>query len=224
MRTVALLPMKANSERVKNKNFRTLGSKPLYKWMLDTLLKTNEIDLIVINTDARNLLEKHGTFENDKILIRDRRDAICGDLVSMNLIVEDDINNIKADVYIQTHTTNPFLSSITISKALNTFNKINFNEKYDSLFSTQALQERLYTPDGEPINHDPNNLIRTQDLDKIFVENSNFYIFTSQSFKASNARIGHKPFLFETPSLESLDIDTPDDWKVADALVKVKNP
>ena len=69
MRAVALLPMKANSERVKNKNFRTLGSKPLYKWMLDTLLKTDEIDLIVINTDARNLLEEYGTFENDRILI-----------------------------------------------------------------------------------------------------------------------------------------------------------
>tara|TARA_B100001057_G_scaffold500990_1_gene619511 strand:- start:1893 stop:2558 length:666 start_codon:yes stop_codon:yes gene_type:complete len=220
MKIVALLPMKANSERVKNKNFRIFGTKPLYKWILDTLLKIDEIDLIVINTDARNLLEEHGTLETDRVIIRDRKEVLCGDFVSMNLVVEDDINNIKADTYIQTHTTNPFLSSNTISNALNTFKEINSKEKYDSLFSVEALQERLYTPYGEPINHDPNNLIRTQDLEKIFIENSNFYIFTQQSFKASKARIGHKPFLFETPALESLDIDTPTDWKVAEAIAK----
>ena len=49
---VALLPMKAHSERVKGKNFKIFNGKPLYKWILDTLLSTNIIDKVVINTDA----------------------------------------------------------------------------------------------------------------------------------------------------------------------------
>jgi CMP-N-acetylneuraminic acid synthetase len=87
MRIVALLPMKANSDRVKGKNFRDFGGKPLFKWVLDTLLSVAEIDLIVINTDARHILAEHGLIDNERILMRDRNEEICGDLISMNLII-----------------------------------------------------------------------------------------------------------------------------------------
>ena len=46
-RIVALLPMKANSERVKGKNFREFCGKPLFKWILDTLLEVTEIDQLL---------------------------------------------------------------------------------------------------------------------------------------------------------------------------------
>ena len=110
MKIVALLPMKANSERVKGKNFREFCGKPLFRWVLDTLLSVSEIDLIVINTDARNVLAEKGLYENDRILIRDRNTKICGDMVSMNSVIQDDIENIEADTYLMTHTTNPLLS------------------------------------------------------------------------------------------------------------------
>ena len=73
MKIVALLPFKANSERVVGKNFKILGSKPLYKWILDKLLEIDQINKIVINTDARKLLKEKGFKENKKILIRDRK-------------------------------------------------------------------------------------------------------------------------------------------------------
>ena len=69
MKLIAILPMKANSERVKGKNFKILGEKPLFKWILDTLLNVSEIDTVVINTDARDELYKNGLIENSKILI-----------------------------------------------------------------------------------------------------------------------------------------------------------
>jgi CMP-N-acetylneuraminic acid synthetase len=43
-RVVALLPLKANSERVRGKNFRDFDGKPLFRWILDTLLSVDEID------------------------------------------------------------------------------------------------------------------------------------------------------------------------------------
>jgi CMP-N-acetylneuraminic acid synthetase len=95
-----------------------------------------------------------------------------------------------------------------------------FDEKYllgeaDSLFSVNKVQTRFYKADSSPVNHDPANLIPTQDLEPWFEENSNLYIFTADSFAHSKARIGTSPVLFETPALESLDIDTPDDWELA---------
>ena len=159
---VAILPMKANSERVKGKNFKMLNGKPLYKWVLDTLLSLKEIDLIIINTDAFELI-KEFPYKSSKILIRERRKELCGDFVSMNKIIKDDISNIDSKIYLMTHTTNPFLSTFTMSEAIKVFNNFNKKEKYDSLFSVNKVQTRFYSGNGTPINHDPNELIRTQD-------------------------------------------------------------
>ena len=76
---VALLPMKANSDRVKGKNFREFNGKPLFRWTLDTLIAVKDIDQIIINTDAREILEENDLIESNRIVIRDRKKEICGD-------------------------------------------------------------------------------------------------------------------------------------------------
>lgn len=217
-RIVALLPMKAHSARVSGKNFRDFCGKPLFRWILDSLLEVEEIDLIVINTDARAILKQNGLEETDRILIRDRPIEICGDFVSMNTIIADDISNVSADIYLMTHTTNPLLSKETINKAINTYKIAVGSGASDSLFTVDRIQTRFYKRDGTPINHDPNNLLRTQDLETWYEENSNLYIFNRDSFSKTNARIGEYPHLFVTPKHESIDIDEPEDWDFAVAV------
>lgn len=218
MRIVALLPMKANSERVKGKNFRLFCGKPLFRWMLDTLLKVDRISDVIINTDARDILLKHGLDSDKKINIRDRAAPICGDFVSMNDVIADDVENVDADIYIMTHTTNPLLSKASINKALDSYLE-HQADGFDSLFSVNKIQTRFYDDSCSPINHNPADLIRTQDLTPWFEENSNLYIFSRDSFSRSHARIGFKPIMFETPKTESIDIDTPDDWDLAQIIV-----
>ena len=214
-RIVALLPMKANSERVKGKNFREFCGKPLFRWILDTLLEVEEIDQVVINTDARQILADNGLVESGRVAIRDRRPEICGDLVSMNLVLADDVDNVEADIYLMTHTTNPLVSAGTVRGALAAFREAHAAGRADSLFTVDKVQTRFYRADGSPVNHDPDNLVRTQDLEPWFEENSNLYVFTRDSFAATNARIGRKPMLHEGPAFESIDIDTPQDWYFA---------
>jgi CMP-N-acetylneuraminic acid synthetase len=212
---VALLPMKANSTRVKGKNFRDFNGKPLFRWVLDSLLEVEEIGKIVINTDARHILAENGCVETDRIMIRDRRLEICGDDVSMNLVLGDDIADVAADLYLMTHTTNPLLSPVTMRNAIQVFLDANAHGEVDSLFTVNKMQTRFYRSDGSPVNHDPCNLIPTQNLEPWFEENSNLYIFTANSFAKANARIGLSPVMFESPPIESIDIDTPDDWDLA---------
>lgn len=213
---VALLPMKANSERVKGKNFRFLAGKPLFQWILDALLANSEINQVVINTDAKHILLENGLVEGDRVVIRERKPELCGDMVSMNLILADDIENVPADIYLMTHTTNPLLSSETIRSALNQF-EVN-QDKHDSLFTVNKIQTRFYREDLSPVNHDPDNLIRTQDLEPWYEENSCLFIFSKNSFAQTNARIGKTPMMYVTPALESVDIDEPEDWEMASAL------
>jgi CMP-N-acetylneuraminic acid synthetase len=215
---VALLPMKAHSARVSGKNFRNFAGKPLFRWILDTLLDLPEVARVVINTDARSILSAHGLEESDRVVIRDRRPELCGDFVSMNKVLADDVARVPADVYLMTHTTNPLLSGATIREAVRQFRSARAEGRADSLFAVNRFQTRFYRVDGTPVNHDPNNLVRTQDLEPWFEENSNLYLFTRESFARTGARIGLHPLMFETPRRESLDIDDAEGWELAEML------
>jgi CMP-N-acetylneuraminic acid synthetase len=214
-KVVALLPMKANSERVRGKNFRRFCGKPLFRWVLDTLLEVEEIDQVIINTDARAILAENGLTDGERVTIRDRKPEICGDYVSMNLVIADDLANVDADIYLMTHTTNPLMSADTVRKALAAFREAKAAGRADSLFTVDKVQTRFYRADGSAVNHDPDNLVRTQDLEPWYEENSNLYIFTRESFAKTNARIGRQPMMHEGPFFESIDIDTPEDWDFA---------
>lgn len=210
--------MKANSQRVRGKNFRPLQGRPLFRWILDSLLEIAEIDEVVINTDARHILTENGLIESDRVRIRDRKPELCGDTVSMNLILADDIAAVAADTYLMTHTTNPLLTSATIHAALSAYRAGVAAGSADSLFTVNKVQTRFYRADGSAVNHDPANLVQTQDLEPWYEENSNLYIFSRDSFAATGARIGLAPILYETAKLEAVDIDTPEDWMMTDAL------
>ena len=223
-RVVALLPMKANSERVRGKNFRPFNGRPLFQWVLSALLATRDIDLIVINTDARHILAENGLTDRDRVMIRDRKPEICGDMVSMNLVLADDVANVPAETYVMTHTTNPLLSADTIGAALARYRDARARGAADSLFTVNKFQTRFYRADGSAVNHDPDNLIRTQDLEPWFEENSNLYIFSRESFAATKARIGKRPAMFEMRKTESVDIDDQESWDMAEALSRRFHP
>ncbi len=221
-KVVALLPMKAHSARVSGMNFRPFAGKPLFRWILDSLLEVEEIDRVVINTDARHVLAANDLTDSERVVIRDRKPELCGDFVSMNLVLADDVENVEAETYLMTHTTNPLLSGHTIRTALGAFQDARHADGCDSLFTVNKMQTRFYRQDASPVNHDPDNLVRTQDLEPWFEENSNLYVFTRESFRSTHARIGKRPMLFETPRIESADIDDQEGWDIAEILAKAK--
>jgi CMP-N-acetylneuraminic acid synthetase len=216
----ALLPMKANSERIPNKNFKTISGKPLFAWMLEVLCNLDIVDRVIINTDANTDLFR-GYLENSKTILRKRSLDLCGDLVSMNKIIEDDISSDKNNIFLMTHTTNPLISTETFKKAIEIFNKRD-KSLFDSLYSTTKFQGRFYYEGSVAINHNPDELLRTQDLPPVYLENSCLYLFERDTFLQTKTRIGKKPILFVTPQLESVDIDTEDDWLVASLLLSHK--
>ena len=117
--------------------------------------------------------------------------------------------------------TNPLLTSATLDRAIETY--FSNLDEYDSLFSVTRLQSRLSGQDGSPVNHNSDELIRTQDLSPIFEENSNFYIFSKNSFNnAKKNRIGLKPQMFEVDKLEAIDIDEQQDFELAEILYKMR--
>jgi CMP-N-acetylneuraminic acid synthetase len=222
MKIVALLPMKGNSERVPNKNLKDFSGKPLYHRVMETLLSSSYINYVVVNTDSEAIKSDISKNFDDRVIVIDRPVEIRGDFVSMNKVIECDINNVVADIYLQTHSTNPLLKTESVDRAIEKMISLLEEKSLDSVFSVTRLQTRLYKGSGEPFNHNPEELLRTQDLEPLYEENSNFYIFTKESFfNSGEKRIGLKPFMFEIDKIEAVDIDEPQDFIIAEAIYKL---
>jgi len=222
MKLIALLPMKGHSERVPNKNMKSFAGKPLYHCVAEVLQKSDYIETIVINTDS-DIIAEDATKHFSKVKIHIRPENIRGDMVPMNDIITYDINHYPGEHFLQTHSTNPLLSAKALEEGIKTY--FSMPDEFDSVFSVTRWQTRLYWSSGKPINHNPEELIRTQDLSPVFEENSNFYIFSKTSFKrANNRRIGLKPKMFVMDKIEAIDIDEEPDFKLAETLYMMKSP
>lgn len=211
-----LLPMKGHSERVPGKNMKPFCGAPLYHTVMKELLKSKYISGVFVNTDSELISDDIKKFFPQTLIIS-RPPSLCGDDVSMNKVIEYDLSLITGNYFLQTHSTNPLLSVDTIDRALEFF--FSSGNMYDSVFGVNRIQSRLYRSDGSAINHNPEELIRTQDLEPVFEENSTLYIFSRESFKnAGNRRIGRRPYMFEVPHVEAVDIDTRADFDMAGFL------
>lgn len=218
-KVIALVPMKGHSERVPNKNIRDFGGQPLFYKILETLEKSRYIQDIYIDTDSA-IIEKLA-IEKFNVKIIKRSKELVGDFVSMNDIIKYDLDKIKFPHYIQTHSTNPLITVETVDKAIEFY--FNNLSKFDSLFTVTKLQSRFYDENQKPINHNPDILIRTQDLPPVYEENSNMYIFSEESFLKNKQRIGKKPYMFEMERTEAIDIDEELDFIIANKLYEMKS-
>lgn len=217
-RIAALMPMRHSSERVPGKNYRPFGDgRPLFHHMVDTLIASQRVDVIVIDTDSPTITEQCAE-KYPEIVILERPEHLLGGMTPMNDILLHDTIQVEADFYLQTHSTNPLLSAETVGRAIDTF--IENYPVYDSLFSVTRVQTRFYDSLARAVNHNPNILLRTQDLPPLFEENSCLYLFHRDTLERDHARIGRRPFLFEIDRLEAVDIDEEIDFRVAEEMFR----
>ncbi|HRJ57543.1 MAG TPA: acylneuraminate cytidylyltransferase family protein [Anaerolineales bacterium] len=217
MKIAALVPMRHHSQRVPGKNYRPLAGKPLFQHILETLESVPEIETVIVDTDSEPVMEGVRRFFPDVKLIA-RPEHLRADDVPMNDILLYDTAQVQADFYLQTHSTNPLLKAETVSSAIQKFTT-DF-PKYDSLFSVTRLQTRLYFQDGRAINHNPLELIQTQDLPPVYEENSCIYLFTRENLERKKHRIGDRPLMFEIDADEAWDIDEELDFEITDFLMR----
>ena len=219
-RIVALVPMRHHSQRVPGKNYRLLAGKPLYRYIIETLLAVPQIDEILVDTDSPPVMEGLRAYFPD-VRVIPRPESLRADDIPMNEILAYDMEQSAADFYLQTHSTNPLLRAETVTRAIETF--LAHYPARDSLFGVTRWQTRLYDSLGRAINHNPAILLQTQDLPPVYEENSCIYLFTRETFLTRRNRIGERPLMFEIPRLEAIDIDEEADFQIAEALVKRRN-
>jgi len=212
----ALVPMRHHSVRVPMKNYRLLAGKPLYQHIIHALLQCPEISEVAVDTDSPEVVGGLRA-EFPQVHVIERPEHLTADTVPMNEILMYDTDQIEADFYLQTHSTNPLLRPESISRAIRTF--IELYPAYDSLFSVTRVQTRFWDALARPVNHNPAILLRTQDLPPLFEENSCLYLFKRQTLELHRTRIGERPYMFEIDKTEAQDIDEESDFLIADLLL-----
>jgi CMP-N-acetylneuraminic acid synthetase len=215
IRIVALLPMRHHSERVPGKNYRSFAGKPLYHYIAHSLLECPLINKVIIDTDSP-IIMRDAARNFPKIQLIERPVHLRDGKTAMNDVLLNDVTQCEADFYLQTHSTNPLVTTASITKAIEKF--LNHWPMYDSLFGVTRLQTRLWDNLARAINHNSAILLRTQDLPPIYEENSCLYIFSREVLEIQHNRIGHRPLMFELDRIEAWDIDEELDFKIAEFL------
>lgn len=209
MKIVAIMPIKLNSERCPGKNIRFLGDKPLLQYELLNLINTGMCDNVYVYCSD----EKINCYLPEGVTFLKRSPSL--DLPSANFtqIFSSFIKIVDSDIYVYAHATAPFVSCETMRKCISAV----IEGKNDSAFCAVKLQDYLWQ-DGNPLNFDASNLPRTQDLKPIFQETSGVYVFTKEVFNKYHRRIGINPYIAELSYMEAVDIDEPEDFKLAEII------
>ena len=210
MKRVAFVPIRLNSQRVEGKNLRELGGQPLMTYILQSLAAVENIDEVYVycsNPTIREYLP-----EGVKFLQRDER--LDSNTTLGAEIYDAFISEVDADIYILAHATSPFIRTSTIANAVE---KVE-SGLHDSAFSAKREQSFAWY-NGKPLNYSPTHVPRTQDLEAVYIETSAFFIFRREVWLNTKRRIGQTPYMAVTDRIESMDIDNPDDFKLAEAIV-----
>ncbi len=213
MKIVSFIPIKLNNQRLPGKNTMELDGRPLCDYLFETISHIDLIDekYVYCSDDAiKSFIQSYSKY-GLRFLRRDK--SLDGNLVKGLEIIDSFVREIDSDIYVLAHVTQPFIKKETIEKGI----KKVLSGEYDSAFSAILIQDYLWRY-GKPLNYNMKDIVRTQDLDPIYMETGAFFIFKKEVFSNLGQRIGENPFICETDQFEAIDIDTADDFDFAKAV------
>lgn len=222
MKVNVFLPCRKGSERVKNKNIRSISKYKygLIEIKLNQLLKSKYINNIYLSTNDDEIIKYASALNSERIIIHKRKEDLSSSNTSTDQIVPHVLELIGEGEIMWTHVTSPFISAELYNKIILSY----FNNKkkgYDSLMTTNLIYGYLWDKKGA-INYNCNieKWPRTQTLSPIHEINSAVFLSNSSNYQKFDDRIGAKPFLYPVDKIEGFDIDWEDDFKIAECLIE----
>lgn len=210
MKVVSFIPIKLNNQRLPGKNTMLLNGRATCDYIFETISNVDTIDEKYVYCSDEAIKPYIEPYENKGLRFLQRDTYLDGFMVKGLEIIEHFVKDIDADIYVLTHVTQPFTKSESIKKALD---KV-ISGEYDSAFSAVILQDYMWM-NGKPFNYDMKNIVRTQDLEPIYMETGAFFIFRKEVFTKLGQRIGNRPYIYEIDQFEAVDIDTVEDFEFA---------
>ena len=217
MKTSYILPIKGASSRVKDKNIRPFADSTLMDIKLKVLEESGVADEILVSSDSDLVLEMASKYPSVRTHKRDEYYII--DSTPYSEVCEHLIGEAEGEHVIWTHVTSPLISSDTYRRAWETYENLN-PEKFDSVIGMKRLQIFLWNQHHQPVNYTTEKHVYSQYLDPLYMINNSFFIVPKEVGLKRKFNYGFKPFTFETPDKEGIDIDWEDEFEYAEYQYK----
>ena len=211
IKTVAIIPIRTHSTRIKKKSFKLFAGIPLYQFFLQKLIDS-PFDEIYVDTDSKEISD----FVTQKgWAVIERLPELTSNSTNGNDLLLHHASLVDADIYFQLFITSPLLAAATIHKA---HEIMTTQFEFDSLFTALKIFSWFWF-DGKPVNYDPKSFPRSQDAIPIIRETTGLYAIRSEALKTIKTRIGSKPHMLFVNDAEATDIDREIDFKIAEFLL-----
>ena len=216
----AIIVARANSRRIDGKALQALHGDSLLSRKINQLRNAKCVNRVVVGSDSDHIL-RHAQEHGAEVV--KRPDYFCDESrASANEMIHNMCELVTTDIILWAHCTNPLLTSQTYDRALEIFLSHEGEGGNDSLLSVVKFQEHLWTADKTPLNYDPYLPRHTlaKELPPLYVQDGGIFIQRHANMLQNSYFFGKRPYLFEIPEEEYLDINTMKDIKIAQALLK----
>ncbi|MDW2974472.1 MAG: acylneuraminate cytidylyltransferase family protein [Alphaproteobacteria bacterium] len=214
----AVIVARGGSVRIPSKSLLVLEGESLIERKIHQLQNCKKINRIVFGSDNQEMLE---VAKKAGAEIVKRPDFYCDEKqASANDMIANMMDLMKTDVVVWAHCTNPLLSAQTYDNAVGKF--LELYPKYDSLLSVVELREHLWSEEKHPLNYNPYGPrhVPARDLPPYYMQDGGIFIQPYQQMKANSYFFGKKPYLFQIPNEEFLDINERKDYLLAKAILE----
>lgn len=224
MKTVALIPVKHESERVKQKNFRPFyNSKSLLDIKIEQLKNSNIFDEIYISSDSP---DAKSASEIHDIQFIERDISLCNNITPWSDVIFEVINSIPEpdDTNIAwCHTTSPLFN--LFEDCINRYHLNLAAGKENGLVAVSPCKDFILDEEANPVNYNWGAWHKySQNLKKHFFVSGALFVTTKGEMLKNRYVISSNPYLYEATPEESVDIDTEFDFKFAQYLINQKKP
>ena len=217
---VAMIPARFGSNRIPKKNLRYLGEKPLIQYPIDLALQIPDFDSVWVNTESVELgkaIEKMGA------KFHKRPEEFSADNCTNREFTYHFMCNHECDYVIMVNSTSPLLRKETIEKFLEFVNQ----HDYDTVLSTISEKAESFYK-GEPLNFDIKNKVNSQMLEPVEKTVWALTAWKRDTFMKLEQQgvcpvFAGKLGTFAIPKDEACDLDTEEDWKIAEGAIRARN-
>lgn len=214
MKIKVLIPVRAGSERVKNKNIKPFAGSNLLSIKIQQMNSIKEIDGVIVNSNSDEMLNIAKELGAETVK---RDEYYATSSVPMNEVYKNMAENCDCDVILFADATNPLVTTKTINNCIKSY--FDNLDKYDSLTTVNEIKQFMWQ-NGRPINYDKNQKPRSQDLPDIVALNHAVSIIPKNLMIEKMDIIGERPLLYKIDSLEATDIDTELDFEFAEYMYR----
>lgn len=214
-----LIPARGGSKGIPQKNVTLLNGKPLIYYAIQNAKAVPRAHVVVATDDIKidNIAGVYG-IEVIKRPSETATDAATLDDVASYVVDEMEKRGRHFDVLITLQPTSPLLKKESLLMALDMF----LSQHPDTIISASAQRHLMWKEEHGKMTPLYASRVNRQTLDPVFVENGAFVICRSSTIKETRSRIGEKVILFPVSDEESVDIDSANDWVLADQIMKRK--